>query len=120
MGAKVGDPSRQVVAVCGDGGFQMCMMELGTMRQYKVPVKIVVLRNNVLGLVRQFQHFNYKDRFSVIDLTGSPELESIAAAYGMKFLHLNDEAKMAETIKAFLANDESVLLQCDVDPNEVA
>ena len=120
MGAKVGDPSRQVVAVCGDGGFQMCMMELGTMRQYKVPVKIAVLRNNVLGLVRQFQHFNYKDRFSVIDLTGSPELESIAAAYGMKFLHLNDEANMDETIKEFLANDESVLLQCDVDPNEVA
>ena len=120
MGAKVGDPSRQVIAVCGDGGFQMCMMELGTMRQYKVPVKIAVLRNNVLGLVRQFQHFNYKDRFSVIDLTGSPELESIAAAYGMKFLHLNDEAKMDKTIKEFLANDESVLLQCDVDPNEVA
>ena len=120
MGAKLADPSRQVVAVCGDGGFQMCMMELGTMRQYKVPVKIVVIRNNVLGLVRQFQHFNYKDHFSVIDLTGSPELESIAAAYGMKFLHLNDEAKMEETLDAFLANDESVLLQCDVDPNEVA
>lgn len=120
MGAKVGDPSRQVVAVCGDGGFQMCMMELGTMRQYKVSVKIAVIRNNVLGLVRQFQHFNYKDRFSVIDLTGSPDLESIAAAYGMKFLHLNDEKKMEETIKAFLEKDESVLLQCDVDPNEVA
>ena len=120
MGAKLGDPSRQVVAVCGDGGFQMCMMELGTMRQYNVPVKIAVIRNNVLGLVRQYQHFTYKDRFSVIDLTGSPELESIAAAYGMKFLHLNDEAKMDETIKAFLENDESVLLQCDVDPNEVA
>ncbi|MBR4908902.1 MAG: biosynthetic-type acetolactate synthase large subunit [Acidaminococcaceae bacterium] len=120
MGAKVSDPSRQVVAVCGDGGFQMCMMELGTMRQYKVPVKIAVIRNNVLGLVRQFQHFNYKDRFSVIDLTGSPDLKSIAAAYGMKFLHLNDEAKMDKTIKEFLANDESVLLQCDVDPNEVA
>ena len=120
MGAKVGDPSRQVVAVCGDGGFQMCMMELGTMRQYKVPVKIAVIRNNVLGLVRQFQHFNYKDRFSVIDLTDSPDLESIAAAYGMKFLHLNDEKKMEETIKAFLEKDESVLLQCDVDPNEVA
>ena len=70
--------------------------------------------------VRQFQHFNYKDRFSVIDLTGSPDLESIAAAYGMKFLHLNDEADMDAMIKEFLANDESVLLQCDVDPNEVA
>ncbi len=120
MGAKVADPGRQVIAVCGDGGFQMCMMELGTMRQYNIPVKIVVLRNNVLGLVRQYQHFTYKDRFSVIDLTGSPELESIAAAYGMKFLRLNDEAKMKETIGEFLAGNESVLLQCDVDPNEVA
>ncbi|MBO5636515.1 MAG: biosynthetic-type acetolactate synthase large subunit [Acidaminococcaceae bacterium] len=120
MGAKLAEPDRQVVAVCGDGAFQMCMMELGTMRQYNVPVKIAVIRNNVLGLVRQFQHFTYKDRFSVIDLTGSPDLESIAAAYGMKFLHLNDEAKMAEIVKAFLENDESVLLQCDVDPNEVA
>ena len=120
MGAKLAEPDRQVVAVCGDGAFQMCMMELGTMRQYNVPVKIAVIRNNVLGLVRQFQHFTYKDRFSVIDLTGSPDLESIAAAYGMKFLHLNDEAKIAETVKAFLENDESVLLQCDVDPNEVA
>ncbi len=120
MGAKLAEPDRQVVAVCGDGAFQMCMMELGTMRQYNVPVKIAVIRNNVLGLVRQFQHFTYKDRFSVIDLTGSPDLESIAAAYGMKFLHLNDEAKMEETVKAFLENDESVLLQCDVDPNEVA
>ena len=120
MGAKLAEPDRQVVAVCGDGAFQMCMMELGTMRQYNVPVKIAIIRNNVLGLVRQFQHFTYKDRFSVIDLTGSPDLESIAAAYGMKFLHLNDEAKMAETVKAFLENDESVLLQCDVDPNEVA
>ena len=55
-----------------------------------------------------------------ISLTGSPDLESIAAAYGMKFLHLNDEKKMEETIKAFLEKDESVLLQCDVDPNEVA
>ena len=120
MGAKLAEPDRQVVAVCGDGAFQMCMMELGTMRQYNVPVKIAIIRNNVLGLVRQFQHFTYKDRFSVIDLTGSPDLESIAAAYGMKFLHLNDEAKMAEIVKAFLENDESVLLQCDVDPNEVA
>ena len=120
MGAKIAEPDRQVVAVCGDGAFQMCMMELGTMRQYKVPVKIAVIRNNVLGLVRQYQHFTYKDRFSVIDLSGSPDLESIAAAYGMKFLHLTDEEKMGDTIKEFLKNDESVLLQCDVDPNEVA
>ena len=85
LGAKLGAPDRQVVAVCGDGGFQMTMMELATMKQYKVPVKIVVLRNNVLGLVRQYQHFTYQDRFSVIDLGDSiPNLEKLAEAYGIR------------------------------------
>ena len=62
------------------------------------------------GMISNIYIRNLKHLFSVIDLTGSPDLESIAAAYGMKFLHLDDEAKMADTIREFLANDESVLL----------
>ena len=86
LGAKLGAPDRQVVAVCGDGGFQMTMMELATMKQYNVPVKIVVLRNNVLGLVRQYQHFTYQDRFSVIDLGDSiPDFRKLAEAYGIRY-----------------------------------
>ena len=120
MGAKLGGGKRQVVAVCGDGGFQMTMMELATARQYGIPLKVVVLKNNVLGLVRQYQHFNYEDSFSVIDLSGSPDLEKLSAAYGMDYLKLNDEPEMAGIIEEFLADKRSVLLEVSVDPNEVA
>ncbi len=119
MGAKLADPKRQVIAVSGDGAFQMSMMELGTMRQYGIPVKIVVVKNNVLGLVRQYQHYTYQDRFSVTDLSGSPELDMLAAAYKMKYLCLRDNASIEAVLDDFLAADESVLLEVDVDPNEV-
>ena len=119
MGAKLACPDRQVVAVCGDGSFQMSMMELATMRQFKVPVKIVVLKNNYLGMVREFQHYNYKDNYSVVDLSGSPDLEKIAMAYDMKFMRLFSMEKAQETIQEFLANDESVLLECVIDPMDL-
>ncbi|MGP1589212.1 MAG: biosynthetic-type acetolactate synthase large subunit [Oribacterium sp.] len=120
MGAKLADPRRQVVAVCGDGSFQMSFMELATMRQYDIPVKIAVLKNGVLGLVRQYQHFTYHDRFSVTDLDGSPELSKIAEAYGMRFLHIRSNAELEEKLADFLSGQDSVLLQCDVDRSEVA
>ncbi len=119
MGAKLAAPRRQAVAVCGDGAFQMSLMELATMRQYRVPVKIVVMKNGWLGLVRQYQHYNYKDHFSVTDLSGSPALDKIAEAYGMKYLHLSREKDMDPVLTEFLQDDESVLLQCDISPDEV-
>ena len=120
LGAKIGAPDKQVVAVCGDGGFQMTMMELATARQYGIQIKLVVLKNNVLGLVRQYQHFNYHDSFSVIDLSGSPELDKIAEAYGMDYMKLSDEPGMSSVIEAFLADKKSVLLEVSVDPDEIA
>ena len=83
IGAKKADMSRQVVAVCGDGSFQMSFMELAMMQQHHIPVKIIVLKNNYLGMVREYQHYTYKDRYSVVRLDGSPDLEMIAAAYGI-------------------------------------
>lgn len=119
VGAKLADPAREVVAVVGDGAFQMSMMELGTMRQYHVPVKICVFKNNVLGLVRQYQHLTYHDRFSVTDLSGSPELDKLAEAYGMKYRKLRSDQGMQEAIDAFLEKEESFLLEVDTDPDEV-
>ncbi len=119
MGAKLALPNRQVIAVCGDGSFQMSMMELATMRQHHVPVKIVVLKNNYLGMVREFQHYNYKDNYSVVDLTGSPDLEKLSSAYEMKFLRLENMAKADEMIDEFLKQDESVLLECIIDPMDL-
>ena len=120
IGAKLAAPGRQTVAVCGDGGFQMTFMELATARQYGVPVKIAVLKNNVLGLVRQYQHFTYRDRFSVISLDGSPDLSKIAEAYGMSFVRLEREDRMEEAIKRFLDSDGSVLMECVISPDETA
>ena len=119
LGAKIADPNRQVVAVCGDGSFQMSMMELATMKQFDVPVKLIVLKNDYLGMVRQYQHFTYKDNYSVVDLSGSPKLENIAAAYDMKYLRLENMDKAEEVIEEFLKNDERVLLECLIDPMDL-
>ena len=120
LGAKLAAPDRQVVAVCGDGGFQMTMMELATMKQYKVPVKIVVLRNNVLGLVRQYQHFTYQDRYSVIDLGDSiPDFSKLADAYGIRYLQIAAVEDMDSGIEDFLSDDEATLLEVIIDPKLV-
>ncbi|MBQ6636845.1 MAG: biosynthetic-type acetolactate synthase large subunit [Lachnospiraceae bacterium] len=119
MGAKVAAPDRQVVAVCGDGGFQMTMQELATITQYGIPVKLVILKNTVLGLVRQYQHYNYKDRYSVIDLGSKPDLSLIAQAYGIRYLKLENAADTKEKLAEFLAEDESMILEVTVDREEL-
>ena len=119
MGAKLAHPEKQVVAVCGDGSFQMSMMELGTMRQHNVPVKIIVMCNRYLGMVRQYQHFTYKDNYSVVDLSGSPELSKLAAAYDMPFIRVENMQQADEAIEKFLAKDESYLMEIMIDPMDL-
>ncbi len=119
MGAKLAAPDRQVVAVCGDGSFQMSMMELATMRQHNIPVKIIVLKNNYLGMVREYQHYTYKDHYSVVDLSGSPDLEMIAAAYGMGFYRLENMERASEAIDTFLSSAGSMLMECVIDPMDL-
>lgn len=119
MGAKLARKDKQVIAVCGDGSFQMSMMELATMRQYQIPVKIIVLKNNYLGMVREYQHYTYKDHYSVVDLSGSPDLEKLSEAYDMKYMSLADMNGVDETISEFLSADESVLLECRIDPMDL-
>lgn len=116
MGAKLGVPGRQVVAVCGDGSFQMSMMEFATMRQYQVPVKIVVIANHYLGMVREYQQNTYKGRYSVVELGGGPDLEKLAQAYGMDFIRLEAPDKMDEAIDAFLKDEDAVLMECVINP----
>ena len=119
MGAKLSKPDKQVVAVCGDGSFQMSMMELGTMRQHNVPVKIIVMNNNYLGMVRQYQHFTYKDNYSVVDLTGSPNLEKMSAAYDIPFIRVENMEQADAAIDKFLADDTSYLMEIMIDPMDL-
>lgn len=119
LGAKLAAKEKQVIAVCGDGSFQMSMMELATMRQHDIAVKIIVLKNNYLGMVREYQHYTYKDNYSVVDLSGSPDLEKLAAAYDLKFLRLQNMNQIDQVLEEFLAKDESVLLECLIDPMDL-
>ena len=115
IGAKKADMSRQVVAVCGDGSFQMSFMELATMQQHHIPVKIIVLKNNSLGMVREYQHYTYKDRYSVVRLDGSPDLEMIAAAYGIPFMRIANMDGVEDKIDTFLSWEGPGLVECLID-----
>ncbi len=119
MGAKIACPDRQVIAVCGDGSFQMSMMELATMKQHNVPVKIIVFRNNYLGMVREYQHYTYEDNYSVVDIKGAPLLDKISEAYEIKYMRLENMSKASSTIDEFLKKDESVILECMIDPYDL-
>ena len=120
MGAKRGDMDRQVVAVCGDGSFQMSMMELSTIMQHHIPVKIIVIKNNYLGMVREFQHYTYKDNYSVVDIKeGTPNLEKLAAAYDIPFIRVENMSHAQEKIIEFLADDNTMLMECLVDPMDL-
>ncbi len=120
MGAKRGDMSKQVIAVCGDGSFQMSMMELATIMQHDIPVKIIVLKNNYLGMVRQYQHFTYKDNYSVVDIKdGTPNLEKLSAAYDIPFIRVENMSDAKAKIQEFLAQDNTMLMECLIDPMDL-
>ncbi len=117
IGVKSAQRSRQVVAVCGDGSFQMAMNELAAIVAHKMDVKILLLRNGVLGLVRQSQvQAPYHGPYGV-DLDGSPDFSVIAAAYGIPSLHLDSEAQAEETLDRFLAMEGPALLIAEVSPD---
>ena len=89
------------------------------MVQHKVAVKMVVLNNNLLGMVREYQHYSYKDNYTVVDLSGSPSLEKIAEAYGIGFLRVENMEQAEESIDRFLQTEGSVLMECLIDPMDL-
>jgi len=115
VGAKFAAPERQVVAVCGDGSFQMSMYELGTIAVQKLPVKILIMKNRFLGLVREYQAKNYERRYEAVELFDYPRYENIAAAYDMAYFHCESNEALGSTLDAFLACDSAALMVCEVD-----
>jgi acetolactate synthase-1/2/3 large subunit len=118
IGAKLAAPDKAVVAVCGDGSFQMQMMELATICQNNVDIKIVVMKNNKLGLVKEIQKNAYKNNESGVDLTGSPDIVALAAAYGIPGRSIDSMDAADEAIGEMLSNKGVFLLECIVDENE--
>src|SRR5687768_2522481 len=101
MGAKLGLPSKQVVAVIGDGGYQMTIQELGTIMQYKIPVKILVLNNNFLGMVRQWQQLFHEKRYSFTEMA-NPDFVKVAEAYNIPARKVEKREDLQAAIKEML------------------
>ena len=115
IGAKMCAPDRQVVAVCGDGAFQMSMNELATARVNDVPLKVVIVRNRVLGLVREYQMNTYKSRYEGISLYDLPRYDRIAEAYDMEYLHIENNSEVEQQVEKFLSMKEPCLMVAEVD-----
>lgn len=113
MGAKLGVPDREVVAVMGDGGFQMTMQELGTIMQNNIGVKMLILNNSFLGMVRQWQQLFFDKRYSFTDLE-NPDFSKIAAAYNIPSRRIVDPADLDEAIAEMVACEGSYLLEVAV------
>lgn len=118
IGAQIAHPDRTVIAVVGDGGFQMTNQELAIVAQYKVPVKVAILNNQCLGMVRQWQELFYDNRYSQIDLTCSPDFVKLAEAYGVKGLRASTPEEAEAVWAEALAHDGPVVVDFRVSPEE--
>ena len=110
IGAKFGAPHRTVVAVIGDGGFQMTLQELGVIMQYGVNVKIIILNNNYLGMVRQWQELFMDKRYSSVDMQ-SPDFVAVARAYAIPGASISRREKIKSALKTMLDHPGSYLLE---------
>jgi acetolactate synthase-1/2/3 large subunit len=113
MGACFGAPDRTVCMFCGDGGFQMTIQELGTIMENRIPVKMILLNNNFLGNVRQWQYMFFNKRYSFTPML-NPDYEKIAAGYDIPCRTVIDRKDLDAAIREMLATDGPFLLQCAV------
>ena len=117
IGAKLGAPERDVVLFVGDGGLQMTIQELGTIFQSKVPVKIVLLNNSFLGMVRQWQELFYDSRYSFTELT-NPDFGMIARANGLGYRRVESREELADAVAEMKASQGAFLLEVCVENQE--
>lgn len=119
VGAKMAAPDKEVVVICGDGSFQMQMMELATIVQENIAVKIIIMRNNRLGMVRELQTKAYKDQQIAVRLTdGNPDFAMLAKAYGIDSMSVSNMSEAEEAIGKLAASDKPFLLEVSVFKNE--
>ena len=120
VGAQFGRPEETVVAICGDGGFQMTLCELATAVIHRLPIKILVLDNKYLGMVRQWQNLFFDNRLSGVDLEGNPDFVKLAESYGAKGLRIKRTADIDKVLKQALAYDEGpcvIHAECEKEDN---
>jgi acetolactate synthase-1/2/3 large subunit len=119
IGAQLARPDALVVAIVGDGGFQMTMAELATAMNEKLPVKVIVINNRYLGMVRQWQNLFYDNRLSGVDLKGNPDFVRLAQSYGCKAFRLRRGADVRRVLRAALEyNDGPCLVDAEVEKED--
>ena len=119
IGAQLAYPNRQVICVAGDGGFQMNIQELATVQRYSLPLKIVVIDNKYLGMVRQWQQLFWDRRYSEVDLYDNPDFIKIAEAYGIPGILMNRADDMEAQLKEFLSmpGAAQLVVECPAEAN---
>jgi acetolactate synthase-1/2/3 large subunit len=119
IGAQIGRPDDLVVSISGDGGFQMTLCELATAAINKLPVKAIILDNQYLGMVRQWQQLFYEDRLSGVDLYGNPDFVMLAESYGVKGFRITEADQVRPVLEAALAyNDGPCVIHVSIDKTD--
>jgi len=119
IGAQFANPDKTVVAVVGDGGFQMTLAELATAAIHKLPLKVLIINNHYLGMVRQWQSLFYENRLSGVDLVGNPDFVKLAQAYGIKAFRIARSADLARVLRDALAyKDGPCVIDAEVDKED--
>ncbi len=115
MGAQEANRAARVICVSGDGSIMMNIQELATLKRYRLPVKIVLLDNQALGMVRQWQELFFDKRYSEVDLSDNPDFAAVAAAFGIQSMHVDRAAGVEAALQALLAADGPALLHVAID-----
>lgn len=118
IGAKVAHPESTVICVTGDGSIMMNIQELATLRRYDIDVKIVLLDNSALGLVRQWQEIFFAGNYSEVDLSDNPDFSAIARAFGVQSRSIDKPAEVDDALRWLLSSEGSALLHVKIDPME--
>ncbi len=119
IGAAMGQPGKQVIAVVGDGGFQMTLCELSTAVINKLPIKILLINNRYLGMVRQWQNMFYDNRLSGVDMVGNPNFVKLAESYGCKAFRIKRSADVRRVLKSALEyNEGPCLIDVEVEKED--
>jgi acetolactate synthase-1/2/3 large subunit len=118
IGAQFANPDKTVVAIVGDGGFQMSIPELSTIANHKLPLKVIIVNNGYLGMVRQWQELFYNNRLSAVELGSFPDIEKLAAAYGLMGRTIESPAALRPALEEAFASPEACVLNVKVTPFE--
>lgn len=118
IGAKIANPDKTVVNIAGDGSFRMNLNEILTAVRYSVPIVVLIINNNVLGMVRQWQSFFYEERYSFTNLSPDLDYVKLAEAFGAVGINLTEKDKVEETLRAAIAMKRPVIINCVVDKDD--